>query len=55
MFKRSKVNAGVLAALGGVLLAAAAPALAQTQAQVIEVTGTRIKSIDGSSTARCRG
>jgi outer membrane receptor protein involved in Fe transport len=49
MFKRSKVNAGVLVALGGVMLAAAVPASAQTQAQVIEVTGTRIKSIDGSS------
>jgi outer membrane receptor protein involved in Fe transport len=46
MFKKSKVASGVLVALGGVLLAA--PVFAQT-ADRVEITGTRIKSIDAAS------
>lgn len=47
MFQKSKVTAGVLAALGGALLIAA-PASAQTTER-IEVTGSRIKSIGAAS------
>lgn len=44
MFKRTKISAGVLVALGGTLLVPAAPAFAQSQ--TIEVTGSRIKRAD---------
>jgi iron complex outermembrane recepter protein len=46
MFKRSKINTGVLAALGGALLLTAVPAAAQQPAQTIEITGSRIKSVN---------
>jgi iron complex outermembrane recepter protein len=47
MFKRTKISTGVLLALGGVLLA---PVAVQAQeAQRIEVTGSRIKSINADS------
>jgi iron complex outermembrane recepter protein len=47
MFKRTKISTGVLLALGGVLLA---PVAVQAQeAQRIEVTGSRIKSIAADS------
>ena len=42
MFKRSKVSAGVLAALGGALLGSVSPAMAQGETVVI--TGSRIRS-----------
>ncbi len=46
MFKRTKVCAGVMAALGGGLLLGALPALAQDAANArVEVTGSRIKSL----------
>lgn len=48
MFKRTKVATGVLAALGGAMLFAALPAAAQT-AERVEITGSRIKSIDSFS------
>lgn len=48
MFKRTKVASGVLAALGGAVLLATAPAMAQT-AERVEITGSRIKSIDSFS------
>ncbi len=43
MFKRTKIGAGVLVALGGTV-AMTAPAFAQTQ--TVEVTGSRIKRVD---------
>jgi iron complex outermembrane receptor protein len=50
MFKRTKVSAGVLLALGGVVAATSLPAYAQqapaAEAQRIEVTGSRIKRAD---------
>jgi iron complex outermembrane recepter protein len=47
MFKRTKISTGVLLALGGVLLA---PVAAQAQeAQRIEVTGSRIRSVAADS------
>ena len=56
MFQKSKVTAGVLAALGGALLVAS-PAWAQTTER-IEVTGSRIKTVGATSSsdagaARC--
>lgn len=45
MFKRSKICAGVLVALGGALLSTSFSALAQ-QSQTVEVTGSRIKRVD---------
>jgi hypothetical protein len=42
MFKRSKINTGVLAALGGALWLSAFPGLAQQATQTIEITGSRI-------------
>jgi outer membrane receptor protein involved in Fe transport len=50
MFKRSKVCSGVLVALGGALLAGAAPSWAQSSER-IEVTGSRIKSVGNTSTS----
>jgi iron complex outermembrane recepter protein len=44
MFKRTKISAGVLAALSGALLVPSASVFAQTQ--TIEVTGSRIKRAD---------
>jgi outer membrane receptor protein involved in Fe transport len=44
MFKRSKVSAGVLAALGGALLGSVSPAMAQGETVVI--TGSRILKSD---------
>ncbi len=41
MYKRTKIHAGVMLALGGVAMLATAPAFAQTQ--TVEVTGSRIK------------
>ena len=51
MFNRTKVQAGVLAALGGSLLLAGLPALAQQQAsgERIEITGSRIRSLNADS------
>jgi len=48
MFKRSKVNAGALIALGGALLAVGLQAQAQT-AERVEITGSRIKAIGAAS------
>jgi iron complex outermembrane receptor protein len=45
MFKRTKVSAGVLLALGGAVMATSMPVLAQ-DTQRIEVTGSRIKRAD---------
>ena len=45
MFKRTKVCAGVLVALGGTLAATSMPTWAQT-AERIEITGSRIKRVD---------
>lgn len=45
MFKRTKVSAGVLLALGGAVAATSLPVLAQNT-QRIEVTGSRIKRVD---------
>lgn len=45
MFKRTKVSAGVLLALGGAVMATSMPVLAQ-DTQRIEVTGSRIKRVD---------
>ena len=45
MFKRTKVSAGVLLALGGAVMATSMPVLAQ-ETQRIEVTGSRIKRVD---------
>jgi outer membrane receptor protein involved in Fe transport len=50
MFKKSKVCSGVLVALGGALLAGAAPSWAQS-AERIEVTGSRIKSVGNTSSS----
>ena len=50
MFKKSKVCSGVLVALGGALLAGAAPAWAQSSER-IEVTGSRIKSVGNTSSS----
>jgi len=50
MFKRTKVCTGVLVALGGALMAGAAPALAQSGDRV-EITGSRIKSINAEGTS----
>ncbi len=48
MFKRTKVCTGVLAALGGGLVAFAPPSFAQ-DAQRIEITGSAIKRIDAET------
>ncbi len=48
MFKRTTVSTGVLAALGGALLASAIPSFAQT-ADRIEITGSLIRRIDGET------
>jgi iron complex outermembrane recepter protein len=48
MFKQSKISQGVLLALGGAFLVCSAPTWAQER---IEVTGSRIKSIGGTSTS----
>lgn len=45
MFKRTKVSAGVLLALGGAIAATSLPAMAQDP-QRVEVTGSRIKRVD---------
>ncbi len=50
MFKRTKVCAGVLAALGGTLATTTMPVVAQTTDRV-EITGSRIRSIDVSSSS----
>jgi iron complex outermembrane recepter protein len=50
MFKKTKVCTGVLVALGGTLLAGASPALAQSGDRV-EITGSRIKSINAEGTS----
>lgn len=44
MFKRTKVCSGVLAALGSVLVVSSMPA--QAQGQRIEITGSRIRTLD---------
>lgn len=46
MFKRNKVNAGVLLALAGI---AAVPAMAQVAPQRVEVTGTSIRRVDSET------
>ncbi|MFY9509969.1 MAG: TonB-dependent receptor [Rubrivivax sp.] len=46
MFKRTKVCAGVLAALGGGLVIGSQPALAQQASERVEITGSRIKSFE---------
>ena len=48
MFKKTKICSGVLAALGGSMLLASLPALAQT-AERIEITGSSIKRLDAES------
>jgi len=48
MFKRTKVSAGVLLALGGIIAATSLPGFAQTT-QSIEVTGSRIKRVDSET------
>jgi outer membrane receptor protein involved in Fe transport len=48
MFKRTKVSTGALIALGSALLSVGLSAQAQT-AERVEITGTRIKSIDAVS------
>ena len=48
MFKKTKICSGVLAALGGSMLLASLPALAQTT-QRIEITGSSIKRTDAES------
>ncbi len=48
MFRRTKVSAGVLVAMGSALLVTSQWAAAQ-ETQRIEVTGSRIKSLNGSS------
>ncbi len=50
MFQRSKVNAGVLVALGSALLSAGFAAHAQATDRV-EITGSRIKSIGATSSS----
>ncbi len=50
MFKRTKVASGIMAALGGALLLAHPALFAQT-AERVEVTGTRIKTIDAASSS----
>jgi iron complex outermembrane receptor protein len=45
MFKRTKVCSAALLAIGGAMLATAAPVWAQ-QAQTVEITGSRIKRVD---------
>lgn len=45
MFKRTKVSAGVLLALGGAVALTSLPAMAQDP-QRVEVTGSRIKRVD---------
>lgn len=51
MFKRTKVMGGVLAALGGALVATAMPAAAQQGGDRVEVTGSRIRTLDAVSTS----
>ena len=51
MFKRTKMSSCALLALGGALLVPAAPAFAQADAQRIEVTGSRIRSLNADSPA----
>jgi outer membrane receptor protein involved in Fe transport len=46
MFKRTKVCAGVLAALGGSLLVGAPSVLAQQAGERVEITGSRLKSFE---------
>jgi iron complex outermembrane recepter protein len=48
MFKRSKVAVGALIALGGGAMLASLPAAAQER---IEITGSRIKTLNGESTS----
>lgn len=48
MFKRTKISAGVLLALGGAVVATSMPALAQ-EAQRVEITGSRILKLDLSA------
>lgn len=50
MFKKTKVCTGVLLALGGGLLLGAGTVSAQ-QEQRVEITGSRIKTIDGTSSS----
>ena len=50
MFKKTKVCTGVLLALGGSLLLGAGTVSAQ-QEQRVEITGSRIKTIDGTSSS----
>jgi iron complex outermembrane recepter protein len=50
MFKRTKVNAGALVALGGVLLSAGLSVQAQSTERV-EITGSRIKTIGSESSS----
>ena len=46
MFKRTKISSCALLALGGVLLA---PLATQAQEQRIEITGSRIRSLNADS------
>lgn len=48
MFKRSKVAVGALIALGGGAMLASLPVLAQER---VEITGSRIKTLNGESTS----
>ena len=50
MFKRSKVNTGVLIALGSTLLTAGMAVQAQTTERV-EITGSRIRTIGNESSS----
>jgi len=49
MFKRTKVCAGVLAALGGGLVIGSQPAMAQQASERVEITGSRLKSFETES------
>ena len=49
MFKRSQVCSAMVVAFGGVLALSAAPSFGQTQLERVEITGSRIKRIDGET------
>jgi iron complex outermembrane recepter protein len=50
MFKRTKVNSGVMVALGGALLVVGTSVLAQSTERV-EITGSRIRSVGNTSSS----
>jgi iron complex outermembrane recepter protein len=51
MFKRTQISSCALLALGGALMVPAAPAFAQASPQRIEVTGSRIRSVNAEAAA----